>query len=366
MQALILAGGEGTRLRPLTSTVPKPVVPLVERPFIAYLLDWLRGHGVDDVVISCGFMASGVRNVLGDGGRFGIRLRYVDEPEPLGTGGAVKFAESLLDERFLVLNGDVLCDFDLGAQVAEHERNGARATLALIRVEDPTGYGLVSLGAAGAVREFLEKPGPDQIEGGNLINGGVYVLERDVLGLMTPGVSASIEREVFPALVGDGLYGFRAEGYWLDIGTPARYLRATFDILEGSVRTAVADRLHDYLAVADGTHVDGRIVPPALVAEGCRVGEDARIGSRAVLGRDVSIGAGTLVERAVVLGGAEVGEHCTLSACVVGPGARVGDHTRILGGVVLGEGVTVGAHNELSAGARIFPGVTIPDEAIRF
>src|SRR5919112_3172906 len=138
MQALILAGGEGTRLRPLTTTVPKPVVPLVDRPFIRFMIDWLHGHGVDDVVMSCGHMASGVRNVLGDGSSLGIRLRYVEEPRPLGTGGALKFAESLLDERFLMLNGDVLTDMDLTAQIARHEAVGARATLALVGVEDPS------------------------------------------------------------------------------------------------------------------------------------------------------------------------------------------------------------------------------------
>src|ERR671930_1718857 len=142
MQALILAGGEGTRLRPLTSTVPKPVVPLVDRPFISYMLEWLRGHGVDDVVMSCGFLAAGVRNVLADGSRFGLRLRYVEEPRPLGTGGALKFAESLLDERFFMLNGDVLSDLDLSAQLAQHERTGARGTLALIGVADPSAYRL--------------------------------------------------------------------------------------------------------------------------------------------------------------------------------------------------------------------------------
>src|ERR671924_1967411 len=145
MQALILAGGEGTRLRPLTSTVPKPVVPLVDRPFVAFMLDWLRSHGVTDVVMSCGHLASGVRNVLGDGTAFGIKLRYVEEPRPLGTGGAVKYAESLLDERFLMLNGDVLTDLDISAQLEQHERTGARATLSLIAVEDPSAYGLVRL-----------------------------------------------------------------------------------------------------------------------------------------------------------------------------------------------------------------------------
>ena len=148
MQALVLAGGEGTRLRPLTSTVPKPVVPLVDRPFITFLLAWLGRHGVDDVVMSCGHLAAGVRNVLGEGDAFGVRLRYVEEPEPLGTGGAVKYAEPLLDERFLLLNGDVLTDLDLTAQLALHERTGASATLALTAVEDPSNYGLVRTAVA--------------------------------------------------------------------------------------------------------------------------------------------------------------------------------------------------------------------------
>src|SRR3954468_1839376 len=180
MQALILAGGEGTRLRPLTSAVPKPVVPLVDRPFIAFMLDWLRAHHVDDVVLSCGHLAAGVREVLGDGSSLGMSLRYLEEPRPLGTGGALKFAEDLLDERFLMLNGDVLTDIDVTAQIAAHERAGARATLALYPVEDPSAYGLVRLAADRAIDAFLEKPSPDQVPPGTppLVNAGVYVLER--------------------------------------------------------------------------------------------------------------------------------------------------------------------------------------------
>src|SRR3712207_2827974 len=238
MQALILAGGEGTRLRPLTSTVPKPVVPLVDRPFIAFMLEWLGRHGVDDVVMSCGHLAAGVRNVLGDGSAYGMRLRYVEEPRPMGTGGAVKFAEPLLDDRFLMLNGDVLTDIDLSGQIAQHERTGARATLALTPVEDPSAYGLGRTLEGGEVTEFVEKPSPDQIDTNN-ISAGAYVLERSVLDLLEPAQPASIERDVFPRLVGQGLYGYVAEGYWLDIGTPERYLEGTFDILEGTDRKSV-------------------------------------------------------------------------------------------------------------------------------
>ena len=366
MQALILAGGEGTRLRPLTSTVPKPVVPLVDRPFIAFMLAWLREHGVDDVVMSCGHLASGVRNVLGDGSAFGVRLRYVEEPRPLGTGGAVKYAESLLDERFLMLNGDILTDIDLSAQIAQHERTGAIGTLALVPVEDPSAYGLVRTTADGEVHAFVEKPAPDQIDT-NRINAGAYVLERRALDDLTPGEPASIERDVFPELVGRGLYGYSAEGYWLDIGTPERYLTGTFDLLEGTVHSPVAERMGDnFLSIDPSVENAGRIIPSALVEAGCRIGPGARLGGRVVLESGVHVGADTAIERAVVLQGAEIGAGCTLRGCIVGGGVRVGDGCTIEGMAVLGEGVTLGAGNHLAHGARLFPGLDLPDNSLLF
>ena len=366
MQAVILVGGEGKRLRPLTSTVPKPVVPLVDRPFISFMLEWLHGHGIDDIVVSCGFLATSVRNVLGDGSRFGIRLRFVEEPDPRGTAGALKFAEPMLDERFLMLNGDVLTDIDLTEQIAQHERTGARATLALVPVEDPSAYGLVRLHDDRAVKGFVEKPAPDMIDT-NMISAGAYVLERDVLELVPADTNVSIEREVWPALVGGGLYGYPSQSYWLDIGTPARYLQGTFDILEGNVRTAVAERLGSgYLSVSAEAEVAGRAIPPALIESGAQVAENAHVGSLVVLASGAKVGAGSTVERAVILSGSEIGENCVLRDCIVAAGCRIGDGTRIEEGAVLGEGVTVGADNAIAGGARIFPGVTLPDGAIKF
>jgi mannose-1-phosphate guanylyltransferase len=366
MQALILAGGEGTRLRPLTSTVPKPVVQLVDRPFIAFMLDWLRGHGVDDVVMSCGHLADGVRAVLGDGSSVGVRLRYMEEPRPLGTGGALKYAEDLLDERFLMLNGDTLTDLDLTGQLEAHARFGAVATLALYPVDDPSSYGLVRLNGDGSVREFVEKPAPDQIDTNN-ISAGAYVLERSVLELLVRGERASIERDVFPRLVGNGLYGHVSSGYWMDIGTPARYLEATFDILEGSVRTEVGARLgRTFMCVEDGVSNAGRIIPAALVESGCTIGAGAQVGGRAVLEHDVVVGEGTSIENAVVMRGARIGAHCTLRNCIVAAGVVIGDHCALDGMSVLGEGVVLGAGNVVSNGARIFPGVSLPDGALRF
>jgi mannose-1-phosphate guanylyltransferase len=366
VQALILAGGEGTRLRPLTTTVPKPVVPLVDRPFIRFMLDWLRAHGVVDVVMSCGHLASGVRNVLGDGSAFGIDLRYVEEPRPLGTGGALKYAEPLLKDRFLMLNGDVLTDMDLTSQIAQHERTGAIATLALTPVEDPSAYGLVRTRDGGEVTEFVEKPAPDQIDTRN-ISAGAYVLERAVLDMLEPEQPASIERDVFPRLVGEGLYGHVSDGYWLDIGTPERYLEGTFDILEGTVSSGVQQRMGEgYLCVEDGVENAGRIIPSGLVESGCRIADGARIGGRVVLERGVTVGEQTTIERAVVMQGTEIGRNCTLSGCIVAGGVRIGDDCHVDGMSVLGEGVTIGSGNVVSNGARVFPGVTLPDGALLF
>jgi mannose-1-phosphate guanylyltransferase len=346
MQALILAGGEGTRLRPLTETIPKPVIPLVGRPFITYMIEWLRGHGVDDVILACGFMADGVRAVLGDGAVLGVRLRYIEEPHPLGTGGALKYAEELLDERFLMLNGDVLTDIDVTALLAQHEHTGAVATLALIPVDDPSAYGLVRRAADMSVTEFLEKPKPEQIDT-NLISAGCYVLERSVLGPMPPaGTNVSIERDVFTALVGHGLYGYAASGYWLDIGTPDRYLQATFDILRGAVATSVSP-------VVEGARVDGSLIEPVLIESGCTIGAGATVGPLAVLGRDVTVGEGARVERSAVLDGASIGDGSSVEWAIIGPHASVAPGTALTPGSVLG------------ARARIVPGDVLREEAIK-
>ena len=368
-QAVILVGGEGKRLRPLTSNVPKPIVQLVDRPFMVYMLEWLRGHGVDDVIMSCGFLADSVREVLGDGSQLGLRLRFVEEPEPRGTAGAVKLAEPMLEERFLMLNGDVLTDIDLSAQIAQHEATGARGTLALVKVPDPSAYGMVLLREDHSVEAFVEKPSADggAQPAGALISAGAYVLEKEILEMVPPDRNVSIEREVWPRLVGNGLYGYASESYWMDIGTPGRYLKGTFDIIEGKVSTGVQERMGEgFMAVAEGAEVQGRAIPPAVIERGCSVAAGAQVGSLVVLGQDVTIGAGSTVERAVILRGTQVGEGCELRDCIVGPGCRIGSGSKVTGGAVLGEGVELGSDNVVTRGARIFPGVRLPDGAIQF
>lgn len=369
MQAVILVGGEGTRLRPLTSGIPKPIVTFVDRPFMAYMLQWLRGHGVDDVVMACGFLPDAVQEALGDGSDYGMRITYLQEPEPRGTAGALKFAQEHLQDRFLMLNGDVLTDVDVSAQIAQHERTGATATLGLVPVEDPSAYGLVLTRSDGAVTGFLEKPGPEQLVGVDdyLISAGIYVLERSVLDMIEPDANVSIETQVWPALVGDGLYAAAdRNAYWLDIGTPQRYLQGTTDILAGNVRTGVADRLTDGLAVEGDVAEGATVIAPAIVEAGATVAAGATVGPGAVIGRGASVAAGAVVERSVVLDGSTVAADARVRDAIVAPRVVVGPRTVVEREAVLGDGAVIGADNLLSRGVKIFPGATVGDGAIRF
>jgi mannose-1-phosphate guanylyltransferase len=357
MQALILVGGEGTRLRPLTLTVPKPVVPLVDRPLIRYMIEWLARHGVDDIVMACGFLATGVRDVLGEGGDGGPRLRYVEEPEALGTAGAIKFAERFLDERFLALNGDVLTDLDLTALIELHEQREAVATLALYPVDDPSAYGLVRRTEEGEIREFVEKPDPEQIDTDE-VNAGAYVLERSVLELVPEGREVSIELEVFPRLVGKGLFGRRLPGYWMDIGTPERYLQASWDILERRVETELAERLDPdgRLLEADVTVEAGaEVVAPAAVEARSRIGAGARVGSHAVLGAGCEIGERAEVERSALHRGCRVGAGARVTGAILAAGVEIGEGAVVGEGTVVGEGARVLAAARLERGARVGP-----------
>jgi mannose-1-phosphate guanylyltransferase len=338
VQALVLAGGEGTRLRPLTNTTPKPVMPLAGRPFLSFMLDWIRVHGVDEVILSCGFMSDAVRLVLGDI-YDGMRLRYVIEDEPLGTAGPVRLAldEGVLEERLLVLNGDVLTDIDLTAELEQHERNEALATLALYPVDDTSSYGVVPTGEDGAVEAFIEKGGGDAPT--NRINAGAYVIERELVEERIPaGRAVSFEREVFPSLVGEGLYGYEAAGYWIDIGTPERYLEATWDLLAGRVASTLPPRDETGSLVYPGCLVSGAHVgPQSVLGAHCSVGTDARV-ERSVLHERVHVGADAAIVEAVLGERVRVGERAR-----VGPGAMIAAGAVVEPGAVIGEGERVEA-----------------------
>jgi len=325
MQAIVLVGGEGTRLRPLTDTVPKPALRLVDRPFLAYMIEWLAGHGVSEVVLACGFLPAVLREALaGEEERTGARIRYVTEPEPLGTAGAIRFAADQLgeelDERFLALNGDVLTDLDLGALLRAHEGTGAAATIGLHPVDDAAAFGLVRSDERGEVLEFLEKtgePAPGEV------NAGMYVLERRVLDLIEPGRNVSIEREVFPRLVGEGLHSYRLDGYWVDIGTPERYLQASWDILEGRVETRVEPTAPGVLVAADAeVDAEATIGPRVVVGPGCRIGPEAELRASVVLD-GCTVGAGARVSGSILSPGVVVAPGAAVEGVVAAEGEGI-------------------------------------------
>jgi mannose-1-phosphate guanylyltransferase len=337
VQALVLAGGEGTRLRPLTLTVPKPAMPLAGRPFLTFMLDWLAAHGVTESILSCGYRSDGVRRVLGDI-YDGMRLRYVIEEEPLGTAGPVRLAadEGVLADRFLVLNGDTLTDFDLSAELEQHERTGAEGTLALYGVEDTASYGVVPTDDDGRVIEFLEKIEDPPT---NRINAGAYVLEGAVAARIEPGRSVSFEREVFPAMAAEGvLYGYMAEGYWIDIGTPARYLESTFDLL--------ARRVDSRLPPSDET---GSLVYAGSITSGARIGPQSVVGSHCVVGER------SVVERSVLHENVRVGRDCHIESAVLAESVRVDDEARVCEGAIVGAGAVIGTGAVVERDARVQP-----------
>jgi mannose-1-phosphate guanylyltransferase len=367
-QAIILVGGEGTRLRPVTSRVPKPVAPVVERPFVAYILDDLVRHGVQRAIFSTGYLAAAIEAQIGDGAGYGLQVDYAVETEPLGTAGAIaNCADKLDDGSFFVFNGDVLSDVDLTALAARHVGKGAAGTVFLTPVDDPRRYGLVELRPDGSVASFVEKPG--EWEGTALINAGVYVLEHEVLEMIPQGRQFSIERGVFPRLAQAGsLYGYVDRGYWRDIGTPESYLQAHFDILERTVTTTVGELLGEqYLYVAPSAAVDAgaRVVPPCYVGENARVEAGARVGPLAVLGAGAVVAEGATILASVLQAGVEVGAQAQVEHSVIVRGSRVGAGTR-LDGVVVGEGCRVGAGNHLAPGTCVYPETALPDQSIQY
>ena len=367
-QAVILVGGAGTRLRPITSRAPKPVAPVVERPFVAYILDLLARHEVRRAIFSTGFLASAIEVEIGDGSAYGLQVDYAVEAEPLGTAGAIANCEEVLDDGpFLVFNGDVLSDVDLTALAQLHAAKGGMATIFLTPVDDPRRYGLVELREDGSVADFLEKPG--EWQGAALINAGVYVLEPEVLEMVPRGRLFSIERGVFPKLARAGsLYGYVDRGYWRDIGTPDSYLQAHFDILERSVDTTVAGILGEqYLYVAPSARVDpsAHLVPPCYVGEGVSVGPGAKVGPLAVLGAGAVLAEGASVLESVVQEGVSIGPHAQVDRSVMVRRSSVGAGTQ-LSGAVLGEDCSVGAGNRLAGGICLYPGTVLPDNAVQF
>jgi NDP-sugar pyrophosphorylase family protein len=346
MKAILLAGGQGSRLRPLTVTTPKPVVPIFDRPFLQYQIDLIRRvPDITEIVLSLNYQPERIEAVFGDGRHLGVRLRYVVEPSPLGTGGAIKFAASpLAAEPIVVFNGDVLTTVDLGAVLARHRALKARATIVLTPVDNPLAYGLVETDASGHVRAFIEKPDPRDVRC-NTINAGIYVLEADSLARIPDGVAYSIERGYFPSLIA-GAETFAAVtdgGYWIDIGTPDKYRQAHRDIMDGrfpappflgAAGTAIVDPTAE---VARSAVLEA----PCFVGARATIASGARVGAYSVIGADCRIGADASIAGAVLWPATVVGAGARVGATIAGRATFLGAHTRVSDGTALGDGTTL-------------------------
>ncbi|MFE0632749.1 sugar phosphate nucleotidyltransferase [Streptomyces sp. NPDC058864] len=354
-EAILLVGGKGTRLRPLTVHTPKPMVPAAGVPFLTHQLARARAAGVEHIVLATSYLAEVFEPHFGDGSALGLRLEYVTEDEPLGTGGAIRNVADRLDsapgDPVLVFNGDILTGLDIAGLVATHRDSGADVSLHLTRVEDPRAFGLVPTDATGRVTAFLEKPETPEEIVTDQINAGAYVFDRSVIDSIPTGRAVSVERETFPGLLADGahLQGMVDSTYWLDLGTPHAFVRGSADLVLGH---------------APSPAVPGRC-GERLVLEGARIAEDAKLTGGTAVSAGAVIGAGAVVEGSTVLAGAVVRPGATVVDSLIGADAVIGERT-VVQGSVIGDGAHIGADNELRHGVRIWCGAVIPDGAVRF
>ena len=359
MKAVILAGGEGTRLRPLTCNVPKPMVPILNRPFLEHMLSHLSGHGVEHAILTMWYLPDVIRSHFGNGEGLGLRLSYTLEETPLGTAGAVKNVEDELDGAFLVLNGDIFTDLDLSAMARFHRDSGAMVTIALTQVEDPSAFGVVDMDESGRVSRFVEKPAPGEAPS-NWVNAGTYLVEREALAQAPLGEHYMFERGLFPKLLemGAPVYGYRSNAYWADLGTPASYARVHRDMLP----TAGATDGHD----VTGVHSSARISGPVLLGRGCAIGPDAIVQGPVVMGAGCRVGEGAVIRDAILWRDVEVGRGAELDACILGDGVSVGDGAMVGAGCIIGDGASIGSGNRMERGMVLWPGVSIQPEAVSF
>jgi len=350
MKAVILAGGEATRLRPLTCNTPKIMVPILNRPYLEHLAEYLKRHGITEMILAVGKVPDRVRDHFGGGSAFGVRIDYSTENVPLGTAGAVKNAERLLDGPFLVFNGDIVTDIDLSAMIQAHRQNKAMASLALTPVDNPTIYGVVETDSEGRVQRFTEKPSWDRVTT-NMINAGIYVLEPDILSHITPDTFSMFERDVFPPLLesGHAIYSYPSHDYWIDIGTPDKYLKLHHDLLR---------RPRDHAIEFEGessVHPSARIEAPAIIGEGCSIDRNSVIRGPAVLGARCHVGADAIIEGAVLWPDCRVESGARLKNCLVACACHIGEECEVSEGCVLGDDVMIERGSRLSEGVKVWP-----------
>jgi mannose-1-phosphate guanylyltransferase len=331
MQALLLAGGLGTRLRPLTENMPKPMALVGNRPWLEHLILGYKQQGVTDFVVAVKHYRELIEAFLGDGSKYGVNIEYAVERDLLGTAGAIKNAEHLLHDRFIVVNSDIIHQVDLRAALQFHEQHDGIATICLTEVEDPSQYGVVELGPAGQIRAFVEKPSREEAPS-NLINAGIYIMERAALHHIPAGKAVSIEKETFPLLIrnGSGLYGFRIDGYWMDMGTTERYRQLHWDLLDRKFPLPIHGKQMDGKAIWIGENAAvGQgvlLVPPVMIGDNVILGDRSIIGPYAVIGDGTRIGKNVRLSHSILWNDCKVRAGAQLKGCIFGAGMRVGPH----------------------------------------
>ena len=351
MKAILLAGGKGTRLRPLTVHTPKPIVPIFNRPFLYYQLDLLRQvPEIDEAILSLNYQPRRIEEIFGEGEGLGLRLRYVVEPMPLGTGGAIRYAGDQLTESVVVFNGDVLTQVDLGAVLRLHRERRAKATIVLTPVENPRAYGLVETDARGNVQRFLEKPGEDEITC-NTINAGIYVLEPETFERIPKDTAWSIERSYFPSLIerGETFVAYVYDGYWIDIGTPAKYLQVHRDIMDGRYSAPPFAGARSTAFVADGARVEDGVEMqgPCFVDDGAVIKSGARVLPYSVIGRQTHIDEASVVDGSIIWPNGWVGREAHIEGAIVGRNCHVGRNATVRPGAVLGDKTVITDYSKL-------------------
>ncbi len=360
MKAVILVGGEATRLQPLTCNTPKAIVPVLNTPFLEHVIRHLSRHQVKDIILAQGHLAQPIEGYLGNGSQFGVRLYYSIEDAPLGTGGAVKNAERYLDETFLMLNGDIITDLDITAMVDFHRERKAKVTIATTPVDDPTSYGLIETDAQGRITRFLEKPSQDEITT-NMINAGTYVLEPDILTYIPPQVKFSIEHELFALLPSRGIptYSYQYFTYWIDVGTPEKYLQLHRDLLSGkSSQYTLTTGKEILIGEQCDIHSTAQIKGPVVIGANCSIGRRVKLTGPVVIGDGCTILEDSVIEDSIIWRNARLGPRVRLKNAILADNCcfkagSTGEDS------VLGDNVTVASNCKLEPGSRIEPGTTI-------
>jgi len=369
MRAVLMAGGSGTRLRPLTCDLPKPMVPILNRPIAEHIINLLKRHEITEIVATLHYLPDALRDYFQDGNEFGVQITYaVEEDQPLGTAGCVKNIAELLDETFLVISGDSITDFDLTAAIAFHKQKKSKATLILTRVPNPIEFGVVITDQEGRIRRFLEKPSTSEIFS-DTVNTGAYILEPEVLEYLSPHQESDFSKDLFPLLLekGEPMYGYVAKGYWCDVGNLDAYREAQYDALERKVKLEFPyQEVSPGLWVGQNTYIDPTAVieTPTIIGDNCRIGARVNIEAGTVIGDNVTIGADANLKRPIVWNGAIIGDEAHLSACVISRGTRVDRRAHVLEAAVVGSLSTVGEEAQISPGVRVWPSKKIESGAI--